>query len=282
MTDQVWFPRRRARRWRNYLMYALTVGATALALAPLLFIFAFLLIRGLGSLNLDFFTKTVGDGKGMANAITGSATLVGLASLIGIPIGILSGLYLSEYGRTTGFGTVLRFFTDVLNSTPSIVVGVFGFAFIVLPTQHFSALAGAAVLSILMIPVITRSTEEIALLVPQSLREAALALGLPRWRVILSIVARTARAGITTGILLSVARIAGETAPLLLTALGNLWWNRNLTEPIAALPLQIYTYATSPYPQLWDQAWAASLVLVFLIALTGLLARWSSGRGRLP
>lgn len=281
MKARAWFPRRRARRWRNYLMYALTVGATALALAPLLFIFAFLLIRGLGALNLDFFTKTVGDGQGMANAITGSATLVGLASLIGIPIGVLSGLYLSEYGRTTTFGTVLRFFTDVLNSTPSIVVGVFGFAFIVLPTQHFSALAGAAVLSILMIPVVTRSTEEIALLVPQSLREAALALGLPRWRVILSIVARTARAGIITGILLSVARIAGETAPLLLTALGNLWWNRNLTEPIAALPLQIYTYATSPYPQLWNQAWAASLVLVFLIALTSLLARWSSGRGRL-
>jgi phosphate transport system permease protein len=263
-------------------MYGLTWGATALALAPLLFILAFLLIRGLGSLNLDFFTKAVGDGgKGMANAIAGSATLVGLASVIGIPVGILSGLYLSEYGRTTAFGTALRFFTDVLNSTPSIVVGVFGFAFIVLPTRHWSALAGAAVLSILMIPVVTRSTEEIALLVPQSLWEAALALGLPRWRVIISIVARGARAGIITGILLSIARIAGETAPLLLTVMGNLWWNRSLLDPIAALPLQIYTYATSPFPQQWDQAWAASLVLVFLIALTSLLARWSSSRGRL-
>ncbi|MBI1743081.1 phosphate ABC transporter permease PstA [Candidatus Acetothermia bacterium] len=269
------------RRWTNYAMHGLVIGATALALTPLVLIFIYLIMKGAGALNWDFFTQPVGSGDGVANAILGTATLVGLASCIGIPVGLLSGLYLSEYGRTTKFGTILRFFTDVLNSTPSIVVGVFGFAFIVIPTKHFSALAGAVALSILMIPIITRSTEEIALLVPNSLREAGLALGLPRWRVILWIVARTARAGIVTGILLSVARVAGESAPLLLTALGNLWWNRNLNEPIAALPVQIYNYATSPFPKLWDQAWGAALVLVGLVALTSLLARVISHREQL-
>ncbi|MBI1730896.1 phosphate ABC transporter permease PstA [Candidatus Acetothermia bacterium] len=272
---------RGSRYWVNHIMHALCMLATLAGISSLFLILGFLVIQGVGAFNWDLFTQPESSGLGISNGIIGTIELVALASLLGVPIGVMSGLFLSEYGRRGRFGNILRFFTDILNSTPSIVVGVFGFAFIVVNTHHFSALAGAFTLMVLMIPIITRSTEEIALLVPNSLREAALALGVRQWKVILFIVMKTARAGIITGILLSVARVAGETAPLVLTALGNLWPNRSLTEPIAALPLEIYNFATGPDPKLWSQAWAACLILVLFVTLTSLLARLSTRRSTL-
>jgi phosphate transport system permease protein len=269
---------KRARYWINFIMQGLCTLATLFGLSALSLILGFLLVQGVSSLSWDFFTQTVGSGRGMANSIVGTIELVAFASLLGVPVGILSGLFLSEYGRKGRFGTLLRFFTDILNSTPSIVVGVFVLAFIVIPAGGPSLLAGAFALAILMIPIVTRSTEEISLLVPNSLREAALALGLPKWKVTLAIVMKTARAGIITGILLSVARVAGETAPLLLTAGGNNWWNTSLKGWTDALPLRIYNYAIGPDPNQWKQAWAAALVLVLLVTLTSLLARLSIKR----
>ena len=208
----------------------------------------------------------------MANAIVGTLLLIGIASIVGLPVGIGAGLYLAER-RGTGLATAVRFLADVLNGLPSIVMGIFAWEFLVRPFGHFSALAGGAAIGAMMIPLVTRTTEEMVRTVPQSLREAALALGYPRWRTSLQIVLRTALGGIVTGILVAVARVAGETAPLLFTALGNQFWSTKLTQPIAALPLQIFAYAISPYDEWHAQAWAGAVVLISLVLVISLIAR---------
>jgi phosphate transport system permease protein len=227
-------------------------------------------------LSLDFFArmpKPVGEpGGGMANAIVGTLMLIGIASLIGPPVGIGAGLYLAEK-RTTTLAYTVRFLSDVLNGLPSIVIGIFAWEFLVKPVGHFSALAGGVALGSMMIPLVTRTTEEMLLTVPTSLREAALALGYPKWRTSISVVLRTALAGIATGALVAVARIAGETAPLLFTAFGNQFWSTSVREPIAALPLQIFTYAISAYDEWHRLAWAGALVLIALVLLISIAAR---------
>jgi len=251
--------------------------AALAAVAPLALVFFYLLGSGLSSINLPFFThlpKPVGEaGGGMANAIVGSGELLGLAAIIGIPVGVLGGVYLAEYGAART-NTVLRFVADVLNGVPSIIWGVVVYSLVVLPFKTFSGYAGGLALGLIMIPLIMRTTEEVLLLVPNGYREAALALGISRWKTILHIVMKTASKGIVSGVLLALARVAGETAPLLFTAFGNRFWNRNLAEPIAALPLQIFTYAISPYEDWHRQAWAGALVLVLLIFLTNLVVRF--------
>jgi phosphate transport system permease protein len=218
--------------------------------------------------------KPVGEeGGGMANAIVGTLILIGIASAVGLPIGIGAGLYLAER-RGTRLANLVRFLADVLNGLPSIVMGIFAWQFLVRPFGHFSALAGGAAIGAMMIPLVTRTTEEMVRTVPQSLREAALALGYPRWRTSLQIVLRTALGGIVTGVLVAVARVAGETAPLLFTAFGNQFWSTSLTQPIAALPLQIFTYAISPYDDWHAQAWAGALVLIALVLLISVIARF--------
>jgi len=220
--------------------------------------------------------KPVGEsGGGMANAILGTGLLVGVASLIGLPIGIGAGLYLAEH-RGTNLANAVRFLSDVLNGLPSIVMGIFAWQFLVRPLGHFSAWAGGVALGAMMIPMVARTTEEMVRLVPVSLREAALALGYARWRTSLTVVLRTASAGIVTGALVAIARIAGETAPLLFTAFGNQFWSTSLNQPIAALPLQIYTYALSPYDEWHAQAWAGALVLIALIFVISLIARFAT------
>jgi phosphate transport system permease protein len=264
------------RRIVSVAMIALTCLAAALAVVPLVVILAYLLRQGAGALSLHFFMsmpKPVGEaGGGMANAIVGTLLLIGIASLFGLPIGIGAGLYLAER-RGTRLADLVRFLADVLNGLPSIVMGIFAWQFLVRPLGHFSALAGGAAIGAMMIPLVTRTTEEMVRTVPQSLREAALALGYPRWRTSLQIVLRTALGGIVTGVLVAVARVAGETAPLLFTALGNQFWSTTLTQPIAALPLQIFTYAISPYDEQHAQAWAGALVLIALILVISLIAR---------
>ncbi len=257
-------------------------GLAALAIIlPLLLIFAFLLIEGASALSLDFLTKLpkpVGEpGGGMANAIVGSLILIGLAACIGLPVGILGGVYLAE-SRDRRLPTVVRFLTDVLNGVPSIVIGIFAYTILVLPLRHFSALSGGFALGIIMIPIVLRTTEELVRLVPASLREAALALGIPEWKVILRVVLPTARAGIITGVMVAVARIAGETAPLLFTAFGNRFWSTGLTQPIAALPLQIFTYAISPFDDWHRQAWAGALLLIAMILVASVVARLATAR----
>jgi phosphate transport system permease protein len=256
------------RRLTDHLMTALAVLCVIIVLAPLIAIFGDLVYRGASSLNWAFFTQTpkpVGEtGGGMANAIVGSLLILGIASIIGVPFGVGAGIYLAEFGRNR-LGGVIRFTADVLNGVPSIVMGIVAFAIVVLYQKHFSALAGGVALSIMMVPTICRTTEEMLLLVPQSLREASYGLGVPRWRTTLSVTLRTATSGVITGIMLAFARIAGETAPLLFTALGNQFWNLKPSQPTAALPLQIYVYANSPYDDWHRQAWAASLVLIILI-----------------
>ncbi len=267
----------RGRHWLSGLMIGLTYFAAVLATLPLLLILAHLLKQGASSLSLDFFTNTprpVGEaGGGMANAIVGTLTLIGIASAIGLPIGIGAGLYLADK-RTTPIAHTVRFLSDVLNGLPSIVIGIFAWEFLVRPAGHFSALAGGVALGAMMIPLVTRTTEEMLRVVPVSLREAALALGYPRWRTSISVVLRTARAGIATGALVAIARIAGETAPLLFTAFGNQFWSTALREPIAALPLQIFTYAISPYDEWHAQAWAGALVLISIVLVISLVARF--------
>jgi phosphate transport system permease protein len=256
------------RRITDHVMTGVAVLTVILVLAPLIAIFGYLIYRGIGSLNWAFLTQTpkpVGEtGGGMANAIIGSALILGLASILGVPIGVGAGIYLAEFGRNR-FGDVIRFIADVLNGVPSIVMGIVAYAIVVLSQGHFSALAGGVALAIMMIPTITRTTEEMLLLVPQALREAAYGLGIPRWRTTLSITLRTATSGVITGIMLAFARVAGETAPLLFTALGNQFWNVKINQPTAALPLQIYTYALSPYDDWHRQAWAGAFVLIVLI-----------------
>jgi len=257
--------------WRRLKDHGATLFAlttVVLVLAPLIAIFAYLVIKGIGSLNLAFLTQTPkppGElGGGMANSIAGSVLILGIASLLGVPLGIGAGIYLAEYGRNR-FGNLIRFVSDVLNGVPSIVIGIVAYAIVVLRQKHFSALAGGVALAIMMVPTITRTTEEMLLLVPNALREAAYGLGVPRWRTTLSIVLRTATSGVITGVMLAFARVAGETAPLLFTAFGNQFWNWRLDQPTAALPLQIFTYAISPYDDWHRQAWAGALVLIVLI-----------------
>jgi phosphate transport system permease protein len=266
----------RRRRIVNGVMTGLLALAAVLATLPLLLILWHLLKEGAGAVRWHFFTslpKPVGEsGGGMANGIVGTLILVGVASVIGLPVGVGAGLYLAERGATR-LATLVRFLSDVLNGLPSIVMGIFAWQFLVRPMGHFSAIAGGVALGAMMIPMVTRTTEEMVRLVPTALREAALALGYPRWRTSLAIVLRTATAGIVTGALVAVARIAGETAPLLFTVLGNQFWSTALDEPIAALPLQIYEYAKSPYDEWHAQAWAGALVLIALVLVIGVAAR---------
>jgi phosphate transport system permease protein len=260
-------------------MIAVTYMAAILATLPLILILFHLLQKGASSLSLAFFTnmpKPVGEpGGGMANAIVGTLVLIGTASLIGLPIGIGAGLYLAEK-RTTPLAYTVRFLSDVLNGLPSIVIGIFAWEFLVRPIGHFSALGGAVALAAMMIPLVTRTTEEMLRVVPTSLREAALALGYPKWRTSIAVVLRTALAGIATGALVAIARIAGETAPLLFTAFGNQFWSTSLREPIAALPLQIFTYAISPYDEWHRQAWAGALVLIVIVLIISIAARFAT------
>jgi len=261
---------------------AIAFVSAVIVIAPLGFVFFYLIEKGASSVNWSFFTelpKPVGVvGGGMANAIVGSGELLALAALIGVPVGVFGGVYLAEYGSARG-NAMLRFVADVLNGVPSILWGVVVYGLVVLRFKSFSAYAGGLALGLLMIPLIMRTTEEVLLLVPNGYREAALALGISRWKTIFHIVMRTASKGIVTGILLALARVAGETAPLLFTAFGNRFWNHSLREPIAALPLQIFTYAISPYDDWHRQAWAGALVLVLMIFVINLLVRFLT-RGR--
>ena len=267
----------------NHLATGLAIASTILVIAPLVAIFVYLLYKGTSSLNLNFFTqvpKPVGEpGGGMANAIWGSGVLLAVGSCIGVPLGISAGIYLAEFGRGTKLANMVRFTADVLNGVPSIVMGIAVYSLIVLPQKHFSALSGGVALGIMMIPTITRTTEEMLLMVPHSIREAALGLGVPNWRSVLSITLKTASPGVITGCMLAFARVAGETAPLLFTALGNQFWSSNLNEPIAALPLQIYVYALPPYDEWHRLAWAGALVLIILIVVAVSLVRFVTTRG---
>jgi phosphate transport system permease protein len=270
------------RRIVDHVMTGVAVLTVILVLVPLFAIFAYLVYRGVGSINWAFLTQTpkpVGEaGGGMANAIVGSVFILALASILGVPLGVGAGIYLAEYGRNR-FGDVIRFTADVLNGVPSIVIGIVAYSIVVLAQGHFSALAGGVALAIMMVPTITRTTEEMLLLVPQALREAAYGLGVPRWRTTLSITLRTATSGVITGIMLAFARVAGETAPLLFTALGNQFWNLKVNEPTAALPLQIYAYALSPYDDWHRQAWAGAFVLIVLIVTSVAAVRYAVRRG---
>jgi phosphate transport system permease protein len=270
------------RRITDHVMTGAAVLTVILVLAPLFAIFAYLVYRGIGSLNWAFLTQTpkpVGEaGGGMANAIVGSAFILALASVLGVPLGVGAGIYLAEYGQNR-LGDAIRFTADVLNGVPSIVIGIVAYSIVVLYQKHFSALAGGVALAIMMIPTITRTTEEMLLLVPQALREAAYGLGIPRWRTTLSITLRTATSGVITGIMLAFARVAGETAPLLFTAFGNQFWNLRPDQPTAALPLQIFNYAISPYDEWHRQAWAGALVLIVLIVTAVAAVRLAVRRG---
>ena len=261
----------------------LAVLATVLVVAPLVAIFAYLIYKGASSLSWAFFVETpkpVGEvGGGMANAILGSAILLAVGSLIGVPVGIAGGIFLAEFGRGTKLANAVRFTADVLNGVPSIVMGIAVYSLIVVPQGHFSALSGGVALGIMMVPTVCRTTEEMLLMVPNAVREAALALGVPNWRSVLAITLKTASPGIITGSMLAFARVAGETAPLIFTAFGNVGWNTRLDEPMAALPLQIYVYALSPYDDWHRLAWAGSLVLIVLIVLAVSLVRFVTSRG---
>jgi phosphate transport system permease protein len=273
---------RRSRHAKSSMMLAMTYAAAVIATLPLLFIIFHLLRQGATFIRPSFFTempKPVGEaGGGMANAIVGTLILIGIASAIGLHVGVGAGLYLAEK-KGSPLATTVRFLSDVLNGLPSIVMGIFAWEFLVRPFGGFSAMAGGMALGAMMIPLVTRTTEEMVRLVPVSLREAALALGYTQWRTSVSIVLRTALPGIVTGALVAIARIAGETAPLLFTALGNQFWSTALREPIAALPLQIFNYAISPYETAHAQAWAGALVLILIVLVISLIARYAT-RGR--
>ena len=272
--------------WRksvNYLMLTLT-GIAALGVVSILFfILGYLIWNGGTSLSLNFFTqlpKPVGEtGGGMANAIVGSLKLLLLAAVMGLPVGLLTGVYLAEFGGKT-FSFVVRYTTDLLNGVPSIVIGIFAYSLVVLPVKHFSALAGGVALGIMVIPITVRSTEEFLRAVPGSMREAAMALGASKWKTIATVVLPAASGGILTGMLLALARVAGETAPLLFTAFGNRFWSQGWGQPIASLPVMIYTYAVAPYDDWHRQAWAAGLVLLALVLISNLGARFILARSR--
>jgi phosphate transport system permease protein len=270
------------RKLTNQLMTGLFGLCMVVALTPLAAVLGFLLVRGSSSVNLRFFTelpRPVGEpGGGMANAMVGSLVLLAIACAIALPIGVLAGVYLAEYGQNR-FGQLVRLVADVLTGVPSITVGIFAYTLLVQPMRTFSALAGGVALAVIMLPIVTRGTEEMLRLVPGSLREAAYALGAPRWRAVLGVVLPTARAGVATVVLLAIARVAGETAPLLFTAFGNRYWQNSLFGPIAALPLQIFTYAIGPYDEWHRQAWAGALVLVGGILLISVVVRLVA-RGR--
>ncbi|HTT76203.1 MAG TPA: phosphate ABC transporter permease PstA [Candidatus Binataceae bacterium] len=256
------------RQLKSKLMVGLTIGATVLALIPLFLVLGYLLSKGFTSLNWNFFTKMpapVGQaGGGMANAIVGTLWLVGIASMIGVPIGVASGIYMA--GNQGGYiATTVRFAADVMMGIPTIVVGIFVYEIVVRPFGGFSTLAGSIALAIIMVPLVARTSEEMILLVPNELREAALALGVPHWRTNLLVVTRTAMSGIATGVILAVARVAGETAPLLFTAFGNRFWSTSLFRPISSLTVQVYTYAISPFADWQRQAWAGALVLTAIV-----------------
>ncbi len=272
--------RRRWRRAVSALMTGVVAGLAALAVLPLLLIVAQLVIKGFGVLDWAFFTAgpvpAGQSGGGVAHAIVGTGIMVGLAGLMGLPVGIGTGIYLAEYGSGR-LGWLVRFVADVVNGTPSIILGVFAWSWIVKPQGHFSALAGSIALAIIVVPLVARTTEEMVRLVPPALREAALALGYSRWRASLGIVVRTARAGVVTGALVGIARIAGETAPLLFTALGNLNFSTNVLEPMQALPLQIFVYASGPFEEWHRLAWASGLVLLAMVLVLVLLARRVAG-----
>jgi phosphate transport system permease protein len=267
----------------NHLITGLALLSTVVVILPLVAILVYLLYKGASSLNLAFFTKIpapIGEtGGGMANAILGSGIVLALASVIGVPVGIAAGVYLAEFGRGKFLAGAVRFTADVLNGVPSIVVGIAIYSLIVMQQKHFSAFAGGVALAVMMVPTITRTTEEMLATVPHAIREAALGLGVPKWRTVLSVSLKTAAPGIITGCMLAFARVAGETAPLLFTALGNQFWSYKLTEPIAALPLQIYAYALSPYDEFHRLAWAGALVLIVMIMVAVTLVRIYAARG---
>jgi phosphate transport system permease protein len=272
------------RRSKNNFVTFAAMAAVFLVLLPLGAIFAYLVYKGIGSINWAFLTQTpkpVGEeGGGMANAIAGSALILAIASVMGVPLGIGAGIYLAEYGQNR-LGTMIRFTADVLNGVPSIVIGIVAYALVVLTQKHFSALAGGVALAIMMIPTIARTTEEMLLLVPNTVREAAYGLGVSRWRTTLSITLRTATSGVITGVMLAFARVAGETAPLLFTAFGNQFWNWKLNQPTAALSLQIFNYAISPFDEWHRQAWAGALILIVLIVASVSAVRVAASRGTL-
>lgn len=272
--------------WRRRLTNSLALGtitfSALIVTIPLFLILGTVVKRGLAGLNWAFLTQLpapVGEtGGGMANAIVGSAMILAVASVIGVPLGVGCGVFLAEYGRNA-YGNVVRFTADVLNGVPSIVIGLTAWALVVVTQGHFSLLAASVALGIMMVPVIARTTEEVLLLVPQPIREAALGLGIPQWRTTISVVIPTASSGIITSIMLAFARIAGETAPLMFTTLGNEFWNFKLNQPIAAMPLQIFKYASMPYDQARQQAWTGALVLIAIIMLTVIVFRYIASRG---
>lgn len=270
------------RQIANVSAVGFAVVATVVLLLPLVAILGYLIYKGIGSVSFAFLTQTpkpVGEtGGGMANAIVGTGVILAVASVIGIPLGVGTGIYLAEYGWKS-FGNIVRFTADVLNGIPSIVIGIAAYGLVVVPQKHFSALAGGIALGIMMVPTIARSTESMLLMVPTSIREAAWGLGVPYWRTTLSITLRTASSGVITGIMLGFARVAGETAPLLFTAFGNQFWSLKLNQPIAALPLQIFVYAISPFDEWHRQAWAGALVLIVLIIGAVTAVRIVAGRG---
>lgn len=270
------------RKIKNYLMTGLMLAATLAVLIPLGLIFFHIMKMGMSSVNLDFFTqipKPTGEtGGGMANGMLGSLVMIGMASLIGLPVGILGAIYLAEFGGSKT-STAIRFAADVLSGTPSIITGMVAYTLLVIPMKGFSALAGSVALAMIIIPIVLRTTEEQLKLVPGSLREAALALGVPMWRTTLKVTLRSALSGVMTGVLLAIARVAGETAPLLFTALGNQFWGKSLTQPMAALPLQIFSFAIAPYEDWHRLAWAGALVLVVVMFGLSLTARYF-GRSR--
>jgi len=272
------------RRAMNQFANWFAVGAAVLVIVPLMAIFIYLLIKGAGSVNLSFLTQTPkppGElGGGMANAIVGTGLILLVASVLGVPMGIGCGIYLAEYGRGR-LGDLIRFTADVLNGVPSIVIGIAVYGLIVIRQKHFSAFSGGVALGIMMIPTIARATEEMLLMVPNVVREAALGLGIPKWRTTLSITLRTASAGVITGCMLAFARVAGETAPLLFTAFGNQFWNLKLNQPTAALSLQVFTYAISPYDDWHKQAWAGALILIVMIVAAVAAVRIATSRGAL-
>jgi phosphate transport system permease protein len=275
-------PGERLRQARSWFFTALCTLCAIVVLVPLISILLYVVTRGLSGLSLTFFTslpRPVGEtGGGMGNAVVGTLTLIGLACLFGLPVGILAGVYLAEVGRGR-LASAIRFVADVLGGVPSITIGVFVYALVVIAMKRFSAIAGGIALAIVMIPTVTRTTEELLKMVPGHLREASLALGVPQWRTSLLIVLRTAGPGIATGVMLGVARIAGETAPLLFTAFNNRYWSSSLDSPIASLPVQVLAYATSPYKDWQNQAWTGALVLVVIVFVLNLIARFAASRG---
>ena len=264
------------RKITQKVMFFFSVTSTFIGIAVLFLILGYVIYKGAKGINIDFFIRMptpVGiPGGGMANALIGSFYLIGMASIFSIPAGILVGVYLSEFGRGY-FASVVRFISETLTGVPTIVMGIFAYSVVVMPMGRFSALAGAFALSLLMLPIIAKSTEELLKMVPETLREASLALGIPRWKTILKVVLSTAKSGIITGIMLAIARVGGEAAPLIFTAFGNSYMNLKIDQPMASIPVQLYVYAISPYEDWHQKAWASALVLMGIVLITNIIAR---------